>query len=74
MREVVFVWEDEDGKVRIAYPAWKDKRPGENDDQFLDRVARKFPRSIAVHPATLPKARRTRDKWVLKEGKVLVVT
>ena len=73
MREVVFVWEDETGKVRIAHPVWKDQRPGEADDQFLERVARKLPNPVATHPATLPKNRRTRDKWVLKEGKVLVV-
>ena len=76
MREVCFVWEDDNGRVRVTHPVWKAQKRGESDDQFLDRVASKLPKGKqfhAVNPKSLPKNRSDRQFWQLHDGKVVVV-
>ena len=73
MRNIVFVWEDNTGAVRITYPVWSNKKPHETDDSFLERVTKKLPNPIAMRPEALPKDRNTRHLWRLWEGKIIVV-
>jgi hypothetical protein len=70
-RNVVFVWNDDQGKLRVTWPVWKAQKPHESDDQFLERVARKLPQPLAMHPDKLPKSRANRSSWVVRDGKVV---
>lgn len=72
MRQVCFIWTADDGTLRVTHPVWGAKKPHESDDQFLERVARKLPNPLAMHPDTLPKDRSQRANWRLKDGKVVV--
>lgn len=71
MRNMVFVWADEDGNVRVTYPVWKAKKPGESDDAFLERVAKKLPKPLAIRIDQLPPTRSKRKLWQLRDGKIV---
>ena len=75
MREVCFVWEDENGQARVTYPVWRAQKPRESDDQFLERVVSKLKgkQVHAINPKSLPKDRRDRRFWPVHDGKVGVV-
>jgi hypothetical protein len=72
MRDIVFAWTDEKGMARISYPVWNNKKPHETDEQFLKRVASKFPKPIALRTSSLPSDRTNRNLWVIRDGKVVV--
>jgi hypothetical protein len=74
MREVCFIWEDDQGQVRVTHPVWKAQKPRESDDQFLERVVSKLKgkQVHAIHPKSLPKDRKDRRFWQIHDGKVVV--
>jgi hypothetical protein len=75
MRDVCFIWEDENGQVRVTHPVWNAQKRGESDDQFLERITSKMKgkQFHAVNPKSLPKDRKDRRFWQLHDGKVVVV-
>jgi hypothetical protein len=73
MKQVVFAWKDRDGLLRISHPNWKAKKPRETDNQFLERIASKLSNPVAINPSDLPKSRKHRRFWQLRDGKVVEI-
>jgi hypothetical protein len=70
------VYTGPDGNVFICTPASGFQNPGESDDDFVQRVARKdvppgVPYEI-VEDSALPTSRIFRNQWRFKNGKVAV--
>lgn len=65
-----------EGRLCVVHPAPGAQAPGETEDDFISRLLKKdIPRGATqvtvVEERDLPKDRLTRDKWNLRDGKVV---
>lgn len=75
---IAIAYRDAKGGVCIYYPNPKDRQKGETEADWITRsMSRGIPSDAAdvtmIDPDALPKDRAQRDKWTLKDGRVVVL-
>lgn len=73
MKRVLFT--NPDGSLSIFNPAWKDRQPGESEDEQLARAMKKAIPSTAtniqiIDKTLVPTDKSFRDAWKAGEGKI----